>query len=159
MPAGHGGTSTSRRRGGLWITRVLSIGATRLGGQPEPWSTPKERAMRGFLRQPGGLERLVVRVEPAEAHRLAVPDSPDVAVLAFDPYSAPGARGRVARQDDDVLPARVDEALDLDRPVLVGLAHHPEAPAPDPRARLDRVVGVHVIDVRGDEVARRLISI
>src|SRR5262245_61453457 len=108
MSAGQGGTSTRRRRGGLWITRVLSIGATGRRGQPEPCSTPKERATRGFLRQPSRLEGLAVGTEPAESHREAVPHRPDVAVLALDRNAAPAPRGAVVRQHDHVLAACVD---------------------------------------------------
>src|SRR5262245_30542121 len=98
MSAGQGGTSTRRRRGGLWFTRVLSIGSTGWRGQPEPWSTPKEMATRGFLRQPRRLQGLAVGAEPAESHGEAVPHRPDVAVLAPERNAAPAPRGAVVRQ-------------------------------------------------------------
>src|SRR5829696_3115962 len=125
-------------------------------------STPKERPAGDSLRELGqsrGLERFSVRAEPPEAHRAAVAQRPDVTVLALQRHPAGRSGGRVASENDDVVSARVDEALDADLEVLIGVPDDAEALAPDAGAALDGVARVHVLHVLGDELARRPVRV
>src|SRR5262245_36378342 len=57
-----------------------------------------------LLRQPGGFEGLVPRLEQAEAHHLGVLQVPEAEELALDPDSAAPARPGLAEDQHDRVP-------------------------------------------------------
>ena len=106
----------------------------------------------------GRLERLAVRLEPLEAHREAVADRPDVAVLALERDSAGAARGCVAAEHDDSwLPVSTKRSR-WNRKSGMSRART-RAPCGRSASRLHRIARVHVLDVLGEELAHGLVAI
>ena len=113
------------------------------------------RMSKELLRcETGGFERLPVRLEPSEANSRPAFDRPHVSVLACYGDTASSTGSRVAGEHDDVFAAGVDEALDVNVEVFIGVSNDGKALAPAPDARLDRVARIHVLNVRRDEVPR-----
>src|SRR5436853_3710662 len=99
-------------------------------------------------RQPRGRQRFGRLAEPLKAHRAAVADRPDVGqqVVQLDPADAAAER---TPDDDDTPLAGIDEPLGLEAEVLPYLANAVERVRAADDSRLERVVGVHVLDLVG----------
>jgi hypothetical protein len=60
-------------------------------------------------------------------------------------------------EHDDGLAASVEDALDLDLEVLVGIPYEAETVASTASSRLHGVARVHILQVRRDEIANRFL--